>query len=260
LKNSVPIVCKTHTLQKLSFADCKTELQFCKLAKLNLSGVRPRTTDVDVSSNHCILPSPTCIIHTTSSTTPEICVVGRRSSVVGVINAIISHLEKCLRVNRRQMPSPQRRIRLDPQPAAMIYSVWLLVLLFLDKRSNFRLSTHRISGLSSIYSSPPPVINELRTAFWWSLIYWWGSVVESGWCKLQRLRAAPMMKTKLRWNQFLIEWRSLSTRAPVAFSEEHMAVHKRYQASGEVPDIRGDFNTLFFDWEQIQGWPCGIFG
>ena len=24
-----------------------------------------------------------------------------------------------------------------------------------------------------------------------------------------------------------------------------MAVHKRYQVSGEVPDIRGNFNTLF---------------
>ena len=47
LKNSVPSDCKTHTLQKLSFADCKTELQFCKLAKLNLSGVRPLVATVD---------------------------------------------------------------------------------------------------------------------------------------------------------------------------------------------------------------------
>jgi hypothetical protein len=29
------------------------------------------------------------------------------------------------------------------------------------------------------------------------------------------------------------------------FPEERMAVHKRCQASGEVPDIRGDFNTPF---------------
>ena len=61
LKNSVPIVCKTHTLQKLSFADCKTEFKW---------SLTSHTPDVDVSSNHCILPPPT-----TSSTTPEICAV-----------------------------------------------------------------------------------------------------------------------------------------------------------------------------------------
>ena len=50
---------------------------------------------------------------------------------------------------------------------------------------------------------------------------------------------------KLQWNKFLIEWRSLSTRAPAAFSEVRMAVDKRYQASGEAPNIRGNFNTPF---------------
>lgn len=39
--------------------------------------------------------------------------------------------------------------------------------------------------------------------------------------------------------------RSLSTQAPATFSEERMAFDKRYQASGEVPDIRGDFDSPF---------------
>lgn len=40
--------------------------------------------------------------------------------------------------------------------------------------------------------------------------------------------------------------RSLSTQAPPAtFSAERMASDKRYQASGEVPDIRGDFESPF---------------
>ena len=39
--------------------------------------------------------------------------------------------------------------------------------------------------------------------------------------------------------------RSLSTQAPATFSEERMAMDKRYQASGEVPDIRGDFDSPF---------------
>jgi hypothetical protein len=40
--------------------------------------------------------------------------------------------------------------------------------------------------------------------------------------------------------------RSLSIQTPPAtFSEQRMASDKRYQASGEVPDIRGDFESPF---------------
>lgn len=41
--------------------------------------------------------------------------------------------------------------------------------------------------------------------------------------------------------------RSLSTtpQAPATFSAERMASDKRYQATGEVPDIRGDFDSKY---------------
>ena len=39
--------------------------------------------------------------------------------------------------------------------------------------------------------------------------------------------------------------RALSAQAPATFSEERMASDKRYQASGEVPDIRGDFDSPY---------------
>ena len=64
------VLCKSSVLQA-----CKTEFKWSSTS---------HTPDVDVSSTHCLLPSPI-----TSSTTPEIC-------VVDVINAIKSRLEECL--------------------------------------------------------------------------------------------------------------------------------------------------------------------
>lgn len=38
---------------------------------------------------------------------------------------------------------------------------------------------------------------------------------------------------------------SAAPSAPATFSEERMASDKRYQATGEVPDIRGDFESPY---------------
>jgi hypothetical protein len=53
LQNTVPNRCKTHVLQKCSFANCKTVPQFCKVAKLALAGARPHTS-LKMCASRCV--------------------------------------------------------------------------------------------------------------------------------------------------------------------------------------------------------------
>ena len=91
---------------------CKTEF---KWSSTSHNWCRCVIQSSIIPSSRPILPSPAT---SSSTTTPKIV------CVVDVINAIKSRLKKCLWVKRRQMPSPQRRIRSHPQPWYAVFGIW----------------------------------------------------------------------------------------------------------------------------------------
>ena len=108
-----------------------------------------------------------------------------------------------------------------------------------EKRFLAVYSPHPLRSIFSIFSSPPPVMNGLRVPFPTSLIVWpllmriclrkWVMLVAETSSSSDDGNNEAAVWWRFRRNRLLIKWRSLSTRAPAAFPEEHIKAIKHLE-------------------------------